>query len=344
MTSSADRLLAECLRAYPERPAVDVAELDGAFWERARDGGVAVIVAEQLGVRTAETKARAMAQAVSAMRSETVTMMCLRLCDEMGIRAVPLKGPLLAKRLYGDIARRPTSDVDLLMTFGDMKRLIPRLVAEGAHAPQAHVHAYYEKAHHHLTVTWHGTLIELHFRATSDFGVFTPAEPLIERSLIETIDGSDVRVLESNDELVYLATHAAAHYLGLDSQLMDLKLLQRVRSIDWRTVERRAHALRLERAVGAALVAAERRVGFDASAMTAAWEAASRRLYGMVPRDLPPGYGGGWRVRLRQRVAHMRLCDTPVVAARTLGQGVWRASRRRLHECWPSVLPDSWGV
>ena len=76
----------------------------------ARTGGVAVLIAEQLGVRSAATKALAMAQAVVAMRSEAITMKCLGLCAEMDMRAVPLKGPLLAKRLYGDIATRPTSD------------------------------------------------------------------------------------------------------------------------------------------------------------------------------------------------------------------------------------------
>lgn len=344
MTSNANAYLLECLRAYPSRPPIDPTSLDATFWNLAEKKGVAVLVAHQLELRTDRARALAVAQAVSAMRCEAVTLQCLRICDEMGIDAVPLKGPLLGKRLYGDAGRRPTSDVDLLVAHADVKRLIKRLAAEGAVLPKAYVHDYYEKAHHHLNVTWRGTLIELHFRASSSFGVFTPSEPMLERSVLSTIDGQQLRTLECNDEIVYLATHAAAHFLALDVHLMDLKLAQRQRAMDWGVVGRRARALRLHHAIGAALVAAETRVGFNTSQMDRSWRDASQRLLAALPRELPPGYVDDWHVRVRQHEATVRLCDGPAIALRALGQAAWRATRRRFHDRWPALAPESWEV
>lgn len=39
----------------------------------------------------------------------------LRMLTEAGIRCTPLKGPVLSEALYGDLGRRPSSDIDLLV-------------------------------------------------------------------------------------------------------------------------------------------------------------------------------------------------------------------------------------
>ncbi|MBI4705925.1 MAG: nucleotidyltransferase family protein [Deltaproteobacteria bacterium] len=342
MTSRVDALLSECLRAYPALPALDPSALPDAFWSRAHARGVAVSVAAQLGIRAAPVAAWRIQQTAMALRSRALTVRCLRLCAEMGIAAAPLKGPLLAERLYGDLARRPTSDVDLLVVHRDARRLVSRLGREGAAMPAPHVHDYYEKHHHHLDVMWCGVLVEVHFRATSSFGVSTPAEPLLARSTPATADGQPMRVLESSDELVYLATHAAAHYFASDILLLDLKLLQQTGRPDWSIVERRSRARRLDRAVGAAFLAAERRVGFDTSGMSPPWHAQSRRVLHRLPPDLPAGYVDDWRVRLRQRLAEAMLCNTRSIAARVLGHAALRATKRRLQHRWPTLVPASW--
>jgi hypothetical protein len=42
--------------------------------------------------------------------------------DRDGIRALPLKGPLLAERLYGDPGLRPSEDIDVLVPVADLER------------------------------------------------------------------------------------------------------------------------------------------------------------------------------------------------------------------------------
>ncbi len=46
---------------------------------------------------------------------QLVSAQTIRLLADAGIRCSPLKGPQLGERLYGDLGRRPSSDVDLLV-------------------------------------------------------------------------------------------------------------------------------------------------------------------------------------------------------------------------------------
>jgi hypothetical protein len=344
MTSDPKALVAECLRAYPNRPARDPARLGDAFWHRAASGGVAVAIAEQLGVRSAYLDALRRSQTVATMRSQGVTQRLLALCGEMQIRAVPLKGAYLADRLYADAALRPTGDVDLLVTPSAAVRLVERLAAEGAEIPPTHVHAFYTQHHHHLTAVWLHVLVELHFRATSSFGVFMESEPLLERAKSVVVGERNVLVLDPIDELIYLATHAAAHYCAHDILLLDLKLFVARYAIDWPEVERRARALRLDRAVGCAIVASEERSGLDVSRMSGDWRDASRAVLRSVPPDLPPGWVDDWRVRARAQLAHARLCDTKALAIASFARDAVRALKRRAHAALPSVLPANWEV
>ena len=348
MNARIEETIATCLRAYPSRPDVEASALDDELWERAESGGVAVAIAHQLGIRSARIDERRRAQMVTGMRSLAVTERVLRLCEELSIPAAPLKGALLGERLYGDISLRPTSDVDILVPELDVVRLVDRLAREGAEVPEAHVHAFYAKHHHHLNVTWLNVLVELHFRATSSFGVFTPAEPLLARAKNARVGTGahavSARVLEPNDELIYLATHAAAHYCAHDILLLDLKLHERRHSpeLDWRVVEERARALRLERAVGVAIVAAEQRAGLDTRAMSPAWRAESTTLLERIPPNLPPGYVEDWRVRMKAHVAHARMCATPGIAARAFARDMVRAAKRRIWERYPGGVPREW--
>ena len=343
MTTAKEKT-ADCLRAYPARAAVELNSLDDQFWERAEDGGVAVVIAQQLGVRIPRTERAHLESTVASMRSQAVTEKLLTICDEMGIRALPLKGPYLAHRLYGDASWRPTSDVDLLVAPRDAPRLVARLAREGGEVPEAHVHAFYMANHHHLTAVWMDVLIEIHFRATSSFGVRMESEPLLERATAARVAGRQVLILDPTDELIYLATHAAAHYCAHDILLLDLKLFVARYGVDWREVERRAHALHLDRAVGCALVAAERRTGLDTSSMREGWRAKSRDVLRFVPADLPPGYVDDWRIRARAHLAHAQLCATKRLAAAALARDALRAVKRRVHAAFPRTAPTSWEV
>jgi hypothetical protein len=85
---------------------------------------VAASVSE--GAAAARKAARLQAMAIDA-----VTVRLARQCEEAGIPALPLKGPRLARALYGDAGLRASSDVDLLVPAGGLERAVALTRAEG---------------------------------------------------------------------------------------------------------------------------------------------------------------------------------------------------------------------
>jgi hypothetical protein len=203
---------------------------------------------------------------------------------------VPLKGPVLGARLYGEYSWRPTSDVDVLIDIDHCDRAIAAMEAAGATLDPTyrdHHHRYHRRYGYHIGMIYRGVLVELHFRATSRFGADLPSRAMIERSRPTPLFDMSVRVLDPADELVYLATHAAAHFFTRDVLLLDLRMLARRTSIDWGAVERRAREAHLRRAVGAALVMAGYRAGLDLGFMGRPWRASAERFL----RRWPAGIG-----------------------------------------------------
>ena len=82
-----------------------------------------------------------------------------------GIPAIPLKGPLLAERLYPDPALRPTSDLDLLIGKADLGRVDELLSRLGyRRAPDAHTFEF-DVAYDRATFYNHAELtpVDLHW-------------------------------------------------------------------------------------------------------------------------------------------------------------------------------------
>jgi hypothetical protein len=62
---------------------------------------------------------------MNAARNMKMTAELLRILDalkEAGIKAMPLKGPVLAQQLYGDVALRQFSDLDILVAREDANK------------------------------------------------------------------------------------------------------------------------------------------------------------------------------------------------------------------------------
>jgi hypothetical protein len=183
--------------------------------------------------------------------------LAVRALEAAGVRAVSLKGPLLAERLYAPPFARPSVDLDLLVAkadFGPAREALAnaswdRLVdADEARALAVH--------HHVQLVSPSQPSLELHFAATSAFGAVLAAEPLLARAA--DFQGSRLRcpILESADEVVYLATHAAAHRFERLGWLFDLALVLRQHEERPHTLElvlRRASEASLRRVVTATL-------------------------------------------------------------------------------------------
>lgn len=236
--AAADRLLVEVLRALPHlRPiARDSSRLDvGALFERAERHGIAGVVHEAW-VEAGGSLPDAVARNLSARRvardlDHEAHLALLRRVDRTlearGLRAVVLKGPLFAERFYARPSTRATSDIDLLVTEGTLDAVAAALIGVGYEASQNPREQWYRREHHHVHLASpHALPLELHFHAYRGFGRTMRSEPLLARSIPLTDAAlKALSVLAPEDEVVYLAVHAAAHRFVRLGWLYDLVLL-----------------------------------------------------------------------------------------------------------------------
>ena len=154
-------------------------------------------------------------------------MALLRQIDAcLAVPAIALKGSLFACRYYARPSARGTSDIDLLVTENDLAGAIESLAPLGFSVfDSAEEMAWSRREHHHLHLTRPGSPdLELHFHAYRGFGVTLRTDTLAQRSV--PVEGFDtLRVPAPEDELVYLAVHAASHRFGRLSWLYDMRLL-----------------------------------------------------------------------------------------------------------------------
>ncbi len=257
-----------------------------------------------------------------------------------------LKGPLLAERLYPEGALRASVDLDLLVAEDDLERAVAALQWAGWQTDSGPTAVYARQHHHHLQLRREGQPpLELHFRARVEFGTVMPAAALIARSsAVTSTHGRGLRLLAPEDEVVYLAVHAAGHGFMRLIWLYDLKLLCGSDSnIDWAAVVERARAVRVLTAV----------------AFTC--EMLRQRLNVAVP-DLPELRPRGLRHRIarrvQQRVARDEgflaldragglaftslLCDRPLAGALLWGHHASHMLKRRVQRRLPRLVPADW--
>ena len=140
------------------------------------------------------------------------TWEALAALKDAGLAAAPLKGPLLAARLYPSPLVRRSTDIDLLVTPHDLPPALAVLAKLDYRLTDAHLTAHHIRHHHHVI---------LH----------RPASPPLElhwaplHALGTRIHAADVLVagaLDPHAELVYLAAHAASHDFERPLWLYDL--------------------------------------------------------------------------------------------------------------------------
>ncbi|MCP4664040.1 MAG: nucleotidyltransferase family protein [bacterium] len=162
---------------------------------------------------------------------------------EADLRVVVLKGVVLSERLYPDPRVRPTTDMDLLAAPGDIMRVRRVLEGIGYRVPGDELRREYP--HHVVLSRADSGAIELHTRASSGIGTELASEELMDRAVpYRTIQGDTVRILSPEDELIYLAVHAARHRFLRLVWLYDLRLFLKCHpELDWAAVWARARSL-----------------------------------------------------------------------------------------------------
>ncbi len=184
-----------------------------------------------------------------------------------GISAVPLKGPLLAARLYPQPLVRRSSDVDLLVARRDLQPALGVLQRLGYVDSSPAKNTADLRHHHHITLVGPARVaLELHFNALHAFGAIMPGEELLQGAQMATVALPHGQwtglLLDPADELLYLAGHAAAHNFERPLWTLDIGLLAaQTRAIDWPALWLRAQRWHLQRPIVQALRTAARQLG-----------------------------------------------------------------------------------
>jgi hypothetical protein len=357
MTTTLDGLLAvwpEDIAAFCRR-AEQVLDWERLVAEATREGvagvldealsGAAVPLPEAAGATLARVRA---SEALWLEMLERALDSALGALDAAGIRAVALKGPVLAERLYRNPRARFSADLDLLVTPPDLDRAAAALSRLGYGEETGASADYYRRHHHHIHLSAPRLpLIELHFHAYAGFGVVIPAGDLVAAAIpYRTARGLRTWILAPEDELLYLAVHAAGHCFERLLWLYDLKLMFRANpSLDWAAVEDRARGLGVSAAVAFACEALRRRLGVTVPA-TPELEP-SRGLRRVIANGLLAWAGRhreGPRATLARILCMASLCDRPLPAARFLRHHLARMARRRARRWLPRLAPLEWSA
>ncbi len=159
---------------------------------------------------------------------------------------IALKGLALAEKLYGDIALRPMSDIDLLVKEEDLVRA-GRILMTLGYRPYEHAWESLLKTHCHLPpfANTGGTMIELHWDIVESGGPLrTDLDGLWKRACPIEIRHVAARALSPEDLLLHLCLHAWYHLrTGMDLiPFCDIAALMKAsgEGFDWRIAGERA--------------------------------------------------------------------------------------------------------
>lgn len=162
------------------------------------------------------------------------------------IPCIPLKGVYLAERVYGNIAARAMSDIDLLVKPGDLARVEDIMHASGYRGPKETDWPPEEREHHGYAHRKNGLAVDVHWNLihAAHYGIVVDVEALWERSRPASIANQPAREMAIEDQVLYLCVHMTKDFFhGSPLRgLCDLaETLARAETLDWQALVRRAH-------------------------------------------------------------------------------------------------------
>ncbi len=210
----------------------------------------------------------------NALRVMAATRDYLRLQDALqaaGVRVIPFKGMVLGKLLYDDPVLRNQGDIDVLISPADIDTASAVLSEQGfvAELPYAALDTdrrgllrriqkdlvFMRPAPQVQAVELHWRLIHNPYMLSLDFNT------LWSRTQAFALGPRMVQTLSSEDAFVYLCAHGSSTAWYRLKWLADIApYLERV-PLDWAVVMERSAALNCHKAVGLALLLAERLLG-----------------------------------------------------------------------------------
>ncbi len=142
--------------------------------------------------------------------TEMLALELERLLDgfaQHGIEVVPLKGPVLAEALYGDVTMRSCVDLDLLVRVDDFSQAEKLLIRAGwvASSPADDYQRKFVR---------NGVLVELHFGIASPRVFPFDLDGMWRRVESGTFRGHPLKAMSETDRALYLLLHGLKHGYG----------------------------------------------------------------------------------------------------------------------------------
>jgi len=151
---------------------------------------------------------------------------------------VPFKGPLLAEQVYGDIALRSFTDLDLMIPESEYTRAEELLESLGYSnelrlTPAQNAAFLKSGNHHHFGNKETGTSIELHWRISSSlFSLQPDLSGAWNRAVVTIILGKKVPSFSPEDTLLMLCEHGTRHQWSQLSWIYDVAGIVKTKKID----------------------------------------------------------------------------------------------------------------
>jgi hypothetical protein len=198
----------------------------------------------------------------------------LALFKQHGIQVLPYKGPVLAASVYGDLALRPSNDLDILVHERDILQAMDLLISCGYEILRPSIVADEEKSLQsflvrklvknspwaYQLVLWHPerqVVVELHWRITPKYIFPNSSEQLWED--LKPIPLGEVTVYSFAPEnlLWFLCVHGTKHQWKRLIWLCDIaELIHAYPNLNWGRVATQASKLGVERRVHLGLLLA----------------------------------------------------------------------------------------
>jgi hypothetical protein len=159
-----------------------------------------------------------------------------RICSENLIRILFLKGPVLALDLYGDISKRTSSDLDILVSIHDLQK-VDALLKNIGYEKDDYIESIlgdWKWRHHHITYfnSERKIKIEIHWRLNPGPGKEPSFLELWDRKRTSPITKYPIYYLGQEDLFLFLVCHGARHGWSRLRWLTDVNQIIR-KDIDW---------------------------------------------------------------------------------------------------------------
>lgn len=249
--------------------AIDLHRVGPRLW-RALESAAREAVPADVAARLSAEARRA---ALHALAAKAETARAAAALNRAGVEPTLLKGWALEADLFGEIGRRVTRDLDLLVRAEELPAAVATLrdagyacALTGKFGSSQYLASFMRFSHHVVFVRPQSRImIELHARPFRNEHLL-PADTLeSEPRILKTVDGAaQYRVPTPRWNFVYLALHGFRHRWERAKWLVDLPpLLHRLSPADWRWVETQAERLAVAPALGIALVLARDFLGAE---------------------------------------------------------------------------------